>query len=253
MAEPNQTHYKTHEMATNGDSVLKRYQDLIVGSRSLSRLIYFELCMFFGNCPGALGLLLRKLFWPRLFGTCEKGVMFAAGVVLRHPGRIHLGKRVVVSEGCILDGRNPESGRAVVLGDDVNLANNVMLSAKMGHIEIGERVGIGTSTVIHSADGNPVKVEEDVVIGSQCYIVGGGNYHTEHLDVPIGQQGLVQDGGVVIGRGAWLGAKACVLGGVSMGPGSIAAAGAVVTRDVPPNVVVGGAPAKVIKTRRETS
>ena len=251
MAEPNQAHYKTHEMATGGGGALKGYQDLIVGSRSLSRLIYFELCMFLGNCPGALGLLLRKLMWPRLFGSCGKGVMFAAGVVLRHPGRIHLGERVVVSEGCILDGRNPDTGKALVLGDDVNLANNVMLSAKMGNIEIGERVGIGAKTIVHSAAGNPVIVGPDVVIGPQCYIVGGGNYNTERLDIPIGQQGIAQDGGVAIGQGAWLGAKACVLGGVSMGPGSIAAAGAIVTKDVPPYAVVAGAPAKVIKTRGE--
>lgn len=251
MVDFNQGPYKTHQMATNGGNVLKRYEDLIVGSRSLSRLIYFELCMFFGNCPGALGLVLRKLLWPRLFGSCGNGVMFAAGVVLRHPGRIHLGKRVVVSERCILDGRSPDSDRVVVLGDDVNLASDVMLSAKMGKIEIGERVGIGAKTIIHSAAGNPVIVGPDVVIGSQCYIVGGGNYNTDRLDIPIGQQGIAHDGGVVIGQGAWLGAKACVLGGVNIGPGSIAAAGSVVTKDVPPYAVVAGAPAVVIKTRGE--
>ncbi|MBU1276671.1 MAG: acyltransferase [Proteobacteria bacterium] len=251
MADSKQEPYKTHQMATGGGGALKGYQDLIVGSRSWGRLVYFELCMFLTNCPGALGLFLRKLMWPRLFASCGQGVMFATGVVLRHPGRIRLGERVVVSEGCILDGRNPDTEKALVLGDDVNLANDVMLSAKMGSIEIGERVGIGAKTIIHSAAGNPVKVEADVVIGPQCYIVGGGNYNTDRLDIPIGQQGIAQDGGVVIGQGVWLGAKVCVLGGVSMAAGGIAAAGAVVTKDVPHNAVVAGAPAKVIKTRGE--
>ena len=53
---------------------------------------------------------------------------------------------------------------------------------------------------------------------------------------------------IVIGRDVWLGANATVLPGVTIGDGAIVAAGAVVTKDVPPNTVVGGVPAKVMKT-----
>ncbi len=52
---------------------------------------------------------------------------------------------------------------------------------------------------------------------------------------------------IVIGRDVWLGANAKVLPGVTIGDGAIVAAGAVVTKDAPPNTVVGGVPAKVIK------
>ncbi|RJX35236.1 MAG: acyltransferase [Desulfarculus sp.] len=241
--------FKTHEAATGQGSALRRYQDLILGHRSLGGLLYFELCMLFAHLQGALGLLLRGLFWPRLLGSCGRGAMFGAGVVLRHPRRIHLGPRVVVSEGCILDARNPDSERVLVIGEDVNLANDVMLSCKMGSIQIGPRCGIGARTIVHSAAGNPVQIGADVVIGPQCYIVGGGNYHTERLDVPMASQGIRPDGGVRIADDVWLGAKVSVLGGVSMASGSVAATGAVITKDVPPRAVVAGAPAKVVKTR----
>jgi acetyltransferase-like isoleucine patch superfamily enzyme len=53
---------------------------------------------------------------------------------------------------------------------------------------------------------------------------------------------------ITIGRGSWLGAGCTILPGVSIGHGAVVATGAVVTRDVPPNVLVAGVPARVIRT-----
>jgi len=50
-----------------------------------------------------------------------------------------------------------------------------------------------------------------------------------------------------IGDGVWIGARATILPGVTIGSGAIVAAGAVVTKDVPPNTIVGGVPAKILK------
>lgn len=50
-----------------------------------------------------------------------------------------------------------------------------------------------------------------------------------------------------IGKNVWIGSNATILAGVSIGDGAIVAAGAVVTKNVPPNTIVGGVPAKVIK------
>ena len=53
---------------------------------------------------------------------------------------------------------------------------------------------------------------------------------------------------IKIGKNVWIGSNATVLQGVSIGDGAVVAAGAVVTKDVPANTIVGGVPAKVIKS-----
>lgn len=240
---------KTHQVITEQGSALSKYQHVILGTPSISYLLYFEICSWFGKVPGALGILLRKLFWPRLFGSCGKGVMFAENVVLRHPRRIHLGDRVVVSEGSVLDARHDDEDRVLSLGDDVMLSVNVMISCKNGCVRIGPRTGLSAQTVIHATNDCPVEIGADAIIGPQCYLAGGGDYHHDRLDVPIREQGIRDDGGVRLEDNVWLGAKTIVLGGVTMHSGSIAGAGSVVTRSVAANAICAGVPARVIRDR----
>ena len=234
---------------TRKGSALTKYQDVIVGKRSILLLLYFEWCMFLGILPGALGLLLRKVFWPRLFGSCGRGVQFAQHVVVRHPGRIHLGNNVVISEFCILDARTESEDRVLVLGDDVILSNNVMISCKDGAVSIGDRTGVGAQTIIQSTNQCPVSIGDDVMIGPGCYLVGGGNYNVDRLDVPMREQGIKRDSGIQIAADVWLGAKAIVLGGTKIGSGSIIGASSLVTKSVPIRSIAIGSPARVTKSR----
>ena len=242
---------KTHKVITEKGSALAKYQNIIVGNKSFTYLLYFELCAWLGKLPGALGIALRKIFWPRLFGSCGKGVMFAERIVLRHPKKIHLGENVILSEGVVLDARHDTEDRVLVLGDDVMLSINVMISCKNGCVEIGERTGLSAHTIIHATNDCPVSIGEDGIIGPQCYLAGGGNYHHDNLDIPIRDQGIQNDGGVKLENNIWLGAKVTVLGGVTMHSGSIAGAGSVVAKDIPYNAICAGVPAKVIRNRSD--
>ena len=193
-----QTYNKSHAAVTQGGSALKKYQQVIIGKTSIGSFLYFEFCSWLSGIPGALGLLLRKKFWPRLFGSCGNGVLFSSHVILRHPHRIHIGNNVVVSERCILDARTENNEEVIRLGDNVILSNDVALTCKGGTISIGNDVGIGTQTVIQATFSSPVSIGHDSMLGPRCFLIAGGNYNTERTDIPMREQGIQPDSGVEI-------------------------------------------------------
>jgi len=240
---------KTHAAVTEGGSALKRYQSVIVGKQSFISFIYFECCVWLGIIPGSAGLLLRKIFWPRLFRACGRGTTFGVGVTLRHPNRISLGENVIVSDACILDARNENEEDTINIGDETIMSNNVMISCKGGVVHIGKRAGIGAQTIIQSVNNCPVILGNDVMVGPQSYLVGGSNYNIDRSDIPMSQQGMIDDGGIHIDQDVWLGGKVTVLGGISIGGGAVVAAGAVVNKSVDSLTIVAGIPARKIKKR----
>jgi acetyltransferase-like isoleucine patch superfamily enzyme len=92
-----------------------------------------------------------------------------------------------------------------------------------------------------------VHLERDVLVAAGVHIPSGGQTHFfDDPDKPIREQGGERKM-VTIGAGAWIGSAAVVMADV--GKGSIIAAGAVVTKPIPENVIAGGVPAKVIRGR----
>lgn len=101
---------------------------------------------------------------------------------------------------------------------------------------------------------NNIRVDGVVRIGSKCLISQGvsiiGSNHSFLPGVPIvDQESRTDKLGVTIEDDVWIGTNATILPGVTLGSGAIIAAGSVVTASVPPNVIVAGVPAKVIKVR----
>ena len=90
-------------------------------------------------------------------------------------------------------------------------------------------------------DMGTITIGDDVLIGPKVNILS-----EEHPVNPADRKALMVRP-VVIKNGAWIGAGATILPGVTVGENSIVAAGAVVNKDVPDNTIVGGIPAKVIK------
>lgn len=229
----------------SGGSALAKYQDLVVGSRSLGALILHEVVVTLTSwVPGALGLVLRKLAYPLLLGSCGRGVTFGAGVVLRHPGKIRIGDGVVVDDLCVLDAKGARN-RGIDVGRGVFLGRGTILSCKDGDIVLGDHVNIGFQSEIFS--GSRVEVGEYGLFAAYTYLVGGGHAFDES-GVPITQQERTSKG-IALGRRVWLGTGAKVLDGVTLGDDVVVGANAVVAKDLPAGAVAAGVPARVIRTR----
>jgi acetyltransferase-like isoleucine patch superfamily enzyme len=229
-------------------SALAKYQDLVVGSRSLLRLVLYECVVLFTSwVPGALGLVLRKVAYPWLLGACGRHVTFGQGVVLRHPHKIRLGDDVTVDDLVLLDAKGTAND-GIRVGDGGFLGRGTILSCKEGDIVLGRQVNIGFNCEIFS--GSRVEVGDHGLFAAYSYLVGGGHAF-EGLDRPVIEQERVSTG-ITLGRNVWLGTGAKVLDGVTIGSDVVVGANAVVTADLPDGAVAVGVPARVVR-QRETA
>lgn len=242
---------KVNRMITDDStSFLARYQNIVLGNRSLCYLIKYELItMLCAPVPGALGLALRKIFYPRLLQKCGKGVVFGKDVVIRHGLKICIGDKVVIDDNCVLDARG-DHNRGIRIGSRVILGRGSVLGCKDGDISISDNVGIGAGSMLHAVGGNHLLLEESALLAPFVYLVGGGTHTFEDTAIPITEQELVYKGGITLGRNCWLGARVTVLDGATVGHDSVIGAGAVVTESVPPFSIAVGIPAKVVKKRK---
>lgn len=107
------------------------------------------------------------------------------------------------------------------------------------HISLGKRVFINHACSFLDLGG--ITIEDDVLIGPRV------NITSENHPTKVATRKTLVPAAVLIKRNAWIGAGATILPGVTVGENAVVAAGAVVTKDVPANTVVGGIPAKVLK------
>jgi acetyltransferase-like isoleucine patch superfamily enzyme len=134
------------------------------------------------------------------------------------------------------------------------------LSSRITNSEIDESVAVFTPLYINY--GKNTKIGKNVFINFDCTFLDLGGITIEdnvliapkvsllsegHPISPENRQSLVS-GPIHIKKNAWIGANATILPGVTIGENSVVASGAVVSKDVPANTVVGGVPAKVIKS-----
>jgi acetyltransferase-like isoleucine patch superfamily enzyme len=226
-------------------SPLAKYQDLVVGSRSLARLFLHELVVTLASwVPGALGLALRSVGYRWLLGSVGHNVVFGQGVVLRHPAKIRIGDDVVVDDLVLLDAKG-SSNRGIEIGSGVFLGRGTILSCKDGDIVLGDHVNIGFYSEVFS--GSSVTVGASGLFAAYTYLVGGG-HEFERSGLPVVEQPR-RSRGIALGENVWLGTGAKVLDGVRIGSDVVVGAGAVVTEDLPDGVVAAGVPARVIRSR----
>lgn len=116
-------------------------------------------------------------------------------------------------------------------------------------IEIGDRVNVGDYSTISCC--NKIVIGCGVRMGRMVMVTDNAHGHTDslaELNMNPLDRPLVSKGPVIIDDCVWIGERACIMPGVHIGRGAIIAAGAVVTKDVPPYALAGGVPAKILKT-----
>lgn len=227
-------------------SAARAYLDR-VGARSWLGLVRHEiLAGWLSLMPGALGFVLRRWLWGQvLFASCGRQAVFGRNISLFHPGRMVLGERVAIDDDCRLDAERCSLGE-FALGDDVIVSRGCLLSAMHGYLRLGPRVNVGTCCTMYSAGG--IDIGAGTMLASNCYL-GGGTYAVRgSREKPLSGQ-LEPGRGLVIGEDCWLGAGVTVIDGVTIGRGSIIAAGAVVIDDVEPFSVMAGVPARRVGWR----
>ena len=195
-------------------------------------------------------MLIRGIF-RKIFFFFFKGMLFIGKrVKIKNKKKISFNCSATIEDGCFIQalskggmtvgnnfslGRNSiiectgvirELGEELVVGDNVGIAANAFIAMR-GKVEIGSNTIFGPNVSIHAE-----------------------NHNFSDIEKPIKLQGATRKG-VKIGEDCWIGSKAVILDGVTIGSHSIIAAGAVVTKDVPDYAIVGGVPAKVIKMRKE--
>lgn len=143
--------------------------------------------------------------------------------------RVYWSKRLGIASGniTIFPGVHFFCPEALSIGDGVCLNYHVLIDPCDGFISIGNNVLIGPNCVLRAADHN-----------------------FSDLTRPIRSQGHI-GGRITIEDDCWLGANVVVLRNVTIGRGSVIAAGAVVNRDIPPLSIATGVPARLVATRRQ--
>jgi len=155
------------------------------------------------------GLVLR-----RSFSSIGAGTVIVKPLVLRGVERITIGARCAIYEGAWLEVEPGESESDLTIGDDTYLGHSVHVHA-LAPVQVGSRCVLADGVLLNSGD----------------------HSRTDRHDV-------VPTGPITVGDDVFIGQNAIVLGGVSIGDRATVAAGAVVTRDVEPDAVVAGVPAR---------
>ncbi len=207
----------------------------------LEQTFYFLL----GWIPTIVGIGLRGIFY-RLIMDMDGWAAIENGVRLRFADNIRLGNGAYLDQGSYLHA----CPGGIDIGEETIIMHGAVLHVynfrdlpKAG-IKIGRNSLVGEYSVIRGQGG--VEIGDRVYTSPFTQIIAV-NHVFDDPDRPFVDQGITAEG-IVIEDDVWLGAGAVITDGVHVGKGAVVAAGAVVTKDVPAHTVVGGVPARPLRT-----
>jgi acetyltransferase-like isoleucine patch superfamily enzyme len=186
-------------------------------------------------------MLLRGIFFLRKFK-----VFMGSGVQIKGKRFLSLGQYATLDDYSKIISYSSEGvncGCRFKLGAYSIISCTSHMSALGKGVQIGDDVGISEFCYLGAAGG--ISIHNNVIIG-QYVSFHSQNHNFQDKDKPIKLQGVTSQG-ITLGEGVWVGAKVTFLDGADIGANCVVAAGAVVKGTFPPNCVIAGVPAKIIK------
>jgi acetyltransferase-like isoleucine patch superfamily enzyme len=191
---------------------------------------------------------------------CQRFVMLLRGYLFLGK-RIFVGKKVKINnrsnlsfgKNCTLESLvriDAYAKQKISFGSNVKIGSYTILSSTshFSHFGIGLRMGdnsaVGEFSYFGAAGG--IEIGDNVIMG-QYISFHSENHNFSDKKASIREQGTSSQG-IKLGNNIWVGAKVTFLDGTEIGDHSVVAAGAVVTGKFPPHSIIGGIPAKIIKT-----
>jgi acetyltransferase-like isoleucine patch superfamily enzyme len=219
------------ELLDPGRKLSGKYASLCVGRAGWWPLLKYEFInMFISPMPGALGLWLRRVFFPLVLGRVGKGVVFGRNVVIRHPHKIEIGDQTFIDDNAVLDAKG-EANDGIRIGSHAMIGRNTILTCKEGSIFLGDYCNISANCSLLSE--TEIRLGNYCFLAGECYLVAGGNHPVADTSRPIMFQPSTVKGGIHVGEDTWMGAGVIVLDGVTIGRGCVIGAGAVVAAPLP--------------------
>ena len=185
--------------------------------------------------PYKLYFLLKKVGWV-IYSAWVSHTFKSMNGIVKNGLTLHGGRYITIGKGSVI-GRN-----ATIEAWDCFLGEHFTPK-----INIGENVTIKDN--VHITSVNSIVIEDGVLFGPNVLVSDNAHGTTtlDNLNISPVKRKLASHGGVLIKKNAWVGEKASILPGVTIGKGAIIGANSVVTKDVPDYGVAVGSPAKVVK------
>ncbi len=175
--------------------------------------------------------------YARLYGRyLVRRFLTPAGWRWRTDGMVFFGKGLQIQI---------KKGAEVRFGPFCWIGDGTKIRCHEGFVEIGAKTVMGQECTISAY--RHLRIGEQCVIADRAMFIDF-DHSVAEAERPVRAQGIYMED-VEVGNNVWIGYNACVLRGVRVGDNSVVGANSVVTRDVPPNAVVGGIPAKVLRMR----
>jgi acetyltransferase-like isoleucine patch superfamily enzyme len=205
----------------------------------------------------------RRFIFSRLFSSVFRGQLYrmtrlhakglisvASGVRILGPRRnLKFGRNCKIEENVLIQSI---CRQGIILGDEVTLCYGALVRPT-GHwgkqlgegLRMGNRSSVGAYSYVGCA--GFIDIGDDVLMGPRVTLIAEGHNFNEP-QTTIKEQGVSRKG-IRIENNVWIGTNTTILDGVTIGSGSIIAAGAVVNKNVEPKSIVAGVPARLIRKR----